>query len=63
MGKQVFSNLSVFESVLKRGLGGASGVDGVGRPCPPVRNDIVTPRHLFEKQFPYLDSTLFVTLA
>ena len=19
----------------------------VGRPCPPVRNDIVTPRHLF----------------
>ena len=20
---------------------------GVGRPCPPVRNDIVTPRHLF----------------
>ena len=19
---------------------------GVGRPCPPVRNDIVTPRHL-----------------
>ena len=23
---------------------------GVGRPCPPVRNDIVTPRHLFVLQ-------------
>ena len=23
---------------------------GVGCPCPPVRNDIVTPRHLFPNQ-------------
>ena len=26
--------------------GGAWGVDGVGCPCPPVRNDIVTPSSL-----------------
>ena len=25
---------------------GVRGVDGVGRPCPPVRNDTATPRHL-----------------
>ena len=24
---------------------------GVVRPCPPVRNDIVTPRHLFSASF------------
>ena len=24
---------------------------GVGCPCPPVRNDIVTPRHLFSVHF------------
>ena len=23
---------------------------GVGRPCPPVRNDIVTPRHLLTRE-------------
>ena len=29
-------------------VGGGVGVRlGVGCPCPPVRNDIVTPRHLF----------------
>ena len=27
------------------GLGVGVGI-GVGRPCPPVHNDIVTPRHL-----------------
>ena len=31
-----------------RGVGGEVGVRlGVGCPCPPVRDDIVTPRHLF----------------
>ena len=30
-------------------VGGGVGVRlGVGCPCPPVRNDIVTPRHLFK---------------
>ena len=24
---------------------------GVGCPCPPVRNDIVTPRHLFGQRY------------
>ena len=24
---------------------------GVGCPCPPIRNDIVTPRHLFFHEF------------
>ena len=26
---------------------------GVGCPCPPVRNDIVTPCHLFQNRHPY----------
>ena len=30
-----------------RGMDGAGVQMGVGYPCPPVRNDIVTPRHLF----------------
>ena len=38
-------------SVLEGGLGGVLGVDGVGCPCPPVRNDIVTPRHLLASLF------------
>ena len=30
-------------------VGGGDGVwMGGGRPCPPVRNDIVTQRHLFQ---------------
>ena len=32
---------------------------GVGRPCPPVRNDIVTPRHLFFCYLPWI----FLNLA
>ena len=43
-------------SVLERGLGGVLGVDG--SPCPPVRTDIVTPRHLF-----YESSSLFGALS
>ena len=31
-------------------LGGVKVRMGVGRPCPPVRNDIVTPRHLLNYQ-------------
>ena len=38
----------MYVCVREGGLGGALGVDGVGRPCPPVRNDIVTLRHLFD---------------
>ena len=34
-------------SVYVHMLGGAWDVDGVGRPCAPVRDDIVTPRDLF----------------
>ena len=37
----------MYGSELEGGLGGALGVDGVGCPCPPVRSNIVTPRHLF----------------
>ena len=31
------------------GVDGVGVRMGVGCPCPPVRNDIVTPRHLFAK--------------
>ena len=46
--------LFVYVSMLERVLGGVLGVDGVGCPCPPVRNDIVTPRHLLIGEMVYL---------
>ena len=38
---------------------------GVGRPCPPVRNGIVTPRHLFARSpyFSALNSNMSITKA
>ena len=49
--------LVLFVCVLE-GVGGVVGVRlGVGRPCPPVRNDIVTQRHLIT-----LLSTFFIGL-
>ena len=39
-GKRAFQMVFVY---------GSGGWVGVGRPCSPVRNDIVTPRHLFQK--------------
>ena len=35
--------MSVLEAVLERGLGGGWVWMGVGRPCPPIYNNIVTP--------------------
>ena len=36
-------------------VGGGVGVKlGVGCPCPPVRNDIVTPRHLFSIRIEFI---------
>ena len=32
---------------------------GVGRPCPLVRNNIVTPRHLFSRKANYKTCTVF----
>ena len=41
--------LELFVYVLE-GVGGVVWVRlGVGCPCPPVPNDIVTPRHLFSR--------------
>ena len=41
----------LYEYVCMCVWGGGRGVwMGVGCPCPPVRNDIVTPRHLFNLQ-------------
>ena len=44
---QVLRGFGYFLCMFVSGGGGGWGVDGVGYPCPPVRNDIVTSRHLF----------------
>ena len=46
-GKMSVLKLFVYVSVLERVLSGVWVWMGVGHPCQPVRNDIVTPRHLF----------------
>ena len=47
VGKRAFQRLFVYVSVFGGGLGGAWVWMGVGCPCPPVCNDIVTPHHWF----------------
>ena len=45
--------MSVSDTWVNVGVGVGVWI-GVGYPCPPVRNDIVTPRHLFSLLFPFV---------
>ena len=59
MGKQAFWKLFVYVSVLEGGWVGCWVCMGVGCPCPPVRNDIVTSSLGFkEKDSAFLEQSL-----